>query len=183
MNTLIVFASKQGQTEKIAERIAQTLRSKHIKAHTQSVEQLPAAFDIASYDAVIIGGPIHMGKYPKSLKKFVLTYRDWLNNHSSALFTVCMAIRSQKAGSRQQAAGFGEQFSRDTLWQPAVKDTFAGAVKYTQYGFLTRFIMKQISKHEGGSTDTTRDHEYTDWDAVDRFTDQFREIVSAPHQS
>jgi len=38
---------------------------------------------------------------------------------------------------------------------------------------IIRIIMKLISKREGGNTDTTHDHEYTDWDAVMRFTKQF----------
>jgi menaquinone-dependent protoporphyrinogen oxidase len=33
--------------------------------------------------------------------------------------------------------------------------------------------MKWISKREGGSTDTSRDHEYTDWVSVERFAEEF----------
>jgi menaquinone-dependent protoporphyrinogen oxidase len=40
--------------------------------------------------------------------------------------------------------------------------------------------MRAIARHEGGSTDTTRDHEYTDWDAVTRFAD---EVVAAVRSS
>jgi menaquinone-dependent protoporphyrinogen oxidase len=39
--------------------------------------------------------------------------------------------------------------------------------------------MKQISKKEGGSTDTSRDHEYTDWKSVERFAENFLVISSA----
>ena len=51
--------------------------------------------------------------------------------------------------------------------------TFAGANKYAQYGFIIRNIMKHIAKKEGRSTDTSQDHEYTDWDKVTQFTEQF----------
>jgi menaquinone-dependent protoporphyrinogen oxidase len=40
--------------------------------------------------------------------------------------------------------------------------------------------MKRIAKREGGSTDTSHDHEYTDWDAVARFTNRFLEKISVP---
>jgi menaquinone-dependent protoporphyrinogen oxidase len=36
-----------------------------------------------------------------------------------------------------------------------------------------RLLMRMIVGHAGGDTDTTRDYEYTDWDAVERFTDAF----------
>jgi menaquinone-dependent protoporphyrinogen oxidase len=37
--------------------------------------------------------------------------------------------------------------------------------------------MRAVARREGGSTDTTRDHEYTDWDAVNRFADQIVDAV------
>ena len=178
MNILILYATLEGQTAKIAEHIAQDLRNKDNQVITLPGDHLPADFKLESYDAAIIGGSIHMGHHPNYLKKFVKQHHDWLNNHPSALFTVCMAINSQRPESRQEAANFSETFSRETQWQPTQTATFAGAVKYTQYGFLTRFVMKRISKREGGNTDTSQDHEYTDWDAVDRFTEQFAEELA-----
>ena len=172
MDILVLYATLEGQTEKIAERIGQELRKQGHQVDIQSADQLPADFDLEPYKTAIIGGSIHMGRYPKSLKKFVQQYHDWLNKHPSALFTVCMAVKSQRPESRQEAEAYTEKFTTETQWQPTHTATFAGAVKYTKYGFLTRFIMKRIAKNEGGNTDTSRDHEYTDWDAVVRFADQ-----------
>ena len=173
MRILILYASLEGQTGKIAENIAQVFNSKGQQVDALSVEKLPADFSEDDYQAVILGGPIHMERYPKQLKQFVLTHCDWLNQLPSAFFTVCMAIRSQHEKSRQTGIQYGEKFLAQTGWQPTLTKTFAGAVKYTQYNVITRFIMKMISKREGGSTDTSRDHEYTDWDSVAQFADEF----------
>jgi menaquinone-dependent protoporphyrinogen oxidase len=48
-----------------------------------------------------------------------------------------------------------------------------GALLYAQYNFLIRFIMKRISEASGGSTDTSRDHIYTDWRGLDGFVTGF----------
>ena len=53
----------------------------------------------------------------------------------------------------------------------------AGALKYTEYDFFKRLIMKMISKREGRSTDTSRDYEYTDWNAVTKFVTDFADKV------
>ena len=46
--------------------------------------------------------------------------------------------------------------------------SFAGALQYLEYDFFTRLMM-----HRGGHpTDTARDHDYTDWDAVWRLGEQ-----------
>jgi hypothetical protein len=40
--------------------------------------------------------------------------------------------------------------------------------------------MKMISKSSGGSTDTTRDHEYTDWPGLERFAGEIIEELREP---
>lgn len=173
MHILIIYGSLEGQTKKIAERIAEILATKGHQVTNLAADTLAADFSVNNFDAAIVGGSIHIGNYPKQIPKFISKYRGWLNNVPGALFTVCMAINSQQTKSREQAVGFGDKLISQTGWRPVLTETFAGAVKYTQYGFITRFIMKNISKREGGSTDTTRDHEYTDWDRVTQFADAF----------
>jgi menaquinone-dependent protoporphyrinogen oxidase len=178
MHVLIVYGSLEGQTQKISERIGEVIVNKGHHVTTLSAEHLPGDFSTENYDAVIVGGSIHMNKYPKHMTTFVSSHRDWLNNLPSAFFTVCMAVNSPEEKSTKQGIHYGEHFLAQTGWQPSLTATFAGAVKYTQYNFITRFIMKMISKHEGGSTDTSRDHEYTDWENVKRFAETFIDKIS-----
>lgn len=177
MHVLIAYGTKEGQTAKIAERIAQIICNQGLQVTTFSVKDTHIDFATDAYDAAIVGGSIHIGHYPAHLREFVTRHRDWLNKVPSAFFTVCMAIQSQNAAEREEAGKYGERFIDATRWRPALIETFAGAVKYTQYNFITRFIMKMITKREGGSTDTRHDHEYTDWDAVARFASRFLEEV------
>ena len=178
MNILIIYGSLEGQTEKISGYIADIIRNKGNKVTTLSAEQLPSDFSPDNYDAAIIAGSIHMGKYPDYIKKFVTSHSGWLNTTPSAFFTVCMAVNSKHAQSREEAMRYGAKFFVQTGWQPDLIETFAGAVKYTKYNFVTRFIMKLISKREGGSTDTSHDHEYTDWESVKRFAEKFLLVIA-----
>ena len=60
----------------------------------------------------------------------------------------------------------------------------AGALTYPKYNPFVRFLMKRIARAEGGSTDTTRDHEFTDFAAVERFVERFAsEQVHDSHAS
>lgn len=178
MHILIVYGSKEGQTAKIAERMAQIIGNRGLEASIKSGKEIPTDFATDGFDAAIIGGSIHIGKYPSYLAEFVSQHRDWLNKVPSAFFTVCMAIHSHNAAEREEAENFGKRFIENAQWHPTIVETFAGAVKYTQYNFITRFIMKTITKREGGSTDTSQDHEYTDWEAVARFTNRFLDKIS-----
>ena len=40
-----------------------------------------------------------------------------------------------------------------------------------------KLVMKRIAKKEGADTDTSRDYEYTDWDAVAEFAKDFSHIL------
>ena len=173
MKILIVFASKEGQTEKIANFIAEVLHRHGHQATILLCDHVPKDFSTASFDAVVIGGSIHMGKYPGHLQKFVSNHLEWLNRIPSALFTVCMAIESKNKEDQEAARSYGQNFIQNSHWQPRLVETFAGAVKYTQYGFITRLIMHSIAKKEGRDTDTSRDYEYTDWEKVTQFTERF----------
>lgn len=65
------------------------------------------------------------------------------------------------------------EFLEDTGWQPVSTSIVAGALLYRKYGFFQRWLMKMIVKSSGGATDTSRNHEYTYWAAVDRFVLDF----------
>lgn len=71
-----------------------------------------------------------------------------------------------------------EKFIENTGWRPQRIELIAGALPYSRYNFLVRFIMRRISAKEGGDTDTSHDYEYTDWNAIDRFA---RELTQRCH--
>ena len=66
-----------------------------------------------------------------------------------------------------------DDFRAETGWRPKSTKAVAGALLYSKYNFLLRWIMKRISRQAGGTTDTSKDHEYTDWAALDRFVEEF----------
>ena len=78
---------------------------------------------------------------------------------------------------RAAARRLRDEFLAQTGFRPALRECIAGAIKYTQYNFLLRWYMKKASRMNGGSTDTSRDHEYTDWAQVRAFADQFADLA------
>jgi menaquinone-dependent protoporphyrinogen oxidase len=60
-------------------------------------------------------------------------------------------------------------FVQETGWRPPYVLPVAGALAYSKYNFFIKLIMKTISRMAGGPTDTSRDYEFTDWVALDRF--------------
>ena len=175
---LILYATETGQTAKIAERMAQQMRDKGQTIDSFQVDDLPRDFDIDAYDGILVGAPIRMMSFPKSVVRFAKKNRDKLVAHNAGFFAVCMAVASTTPKAHQDLEKWIASFLGETGWQPATQVAFAGAVLYTKYDFVTRMVMKKISASEGHSTDTSRDHEYTDWGEVAKFTDEYLDTLT-----
>jgi menaquinone-dependent protoporphyrinogen IX oxidase len=70
-------------------------------------------------------------------------------------------------GASVHAGGYQRRLKK---W---VKFVFAGALAYSKYNFLVKWWMKRIAKKSGGETDTSKDYEYTNWNDVSRFAEDF----------
>lgn len=176
---LLLYATAEGQTALIAERIAHTLRE---KGH--SVDMLPAAtdpaqLDPAAYDGVMVGASIHYGHHPAYLRRLIRGHRDVLAARPCAFFSVSLSAGGPRPKPKA-AQRYLDKFLRQTGWQPQLTASFAGAVKYSLYGPIKRRVMIVFVGLGGGETDTTRDYEYTDWDAVDRFADAYAQRLKQP---
>jgi menaquinone-dependent protoporphyrinogen oxidase len=158
---LIGYGTTEGQTARIAAHIAEVIRSHGIEAVARDLKQSKDA-GLDRHDAVIVGGSIHMGKHEDYVVDFVRKNRLKLEGLPSAFFSVSLAAHGDTANAEAYLA----KFEQETGWQPAQVGLFGGALLYRQYGFL---------KPGGLSTDTSRDHVYTDWDEVERFAEAFLE--------
>jgi menaquinone-dependent protoporphyrinogen oxidase len=68
MRVLVVYGSKRGGTAGLAEMVARTLRTDAV--HVDLVPAL-AVPDLASYDAVIVGGSLYDGRWNADARRFV----------------------------------------------------------------------------------------------------------------
>ena len=50
---------------------------------------------------------------------------------------------------------------------------FAGALRYPRYRWFDRIMIQFIMRMTGGETDTSKEVEYTDWEKVTRFAQDF----------
>jgi menaquinone-dependent protoporphyrinogen oxidase len=180
-NVLIAYATREGQTEKIARRVAQTLAAQGHAGELFDADQRALLLELERFQAAIVCAPIHAGGYPRSIVRFAREHKDFLERVPSAFFSVGLAVASRTSDGRAQTRPVVEKFIKQTGWRPKRVELVAGALVYSKYNFLIRYIMRRISKKEGGDTDTSRDYEYTDWNAVDRFAAEVvGEVVTDP---
>ncbi len=171
---LIAYDTTEGQTRKIAQHVADVIARSGRKVQVIDIRRPPTSFTMDGFDAIVIGASIHMSKHSRQLTEFVRRHIARLNAVPSGFFSVSLSAAGSEK-EREEAGRFVEEFLIQTGWNPAIKATLAGGLLYREYGFLKRWMMKKIAGNGGKDTDTSRNHEYTDWNAADQFVARFLE--------
>ena len=174
---LIAFASTHGQTGKIAARMRETVEQHGCQVTVLNLkEQKPLRLD--EFQGVIVGASVIARGHQPTVATFIIDNIETLNAMPSAFFSVSASAGSSREEGRAAARRLRDDFLAETGFHPDLSECIAGAIKYTRYNFLLRWYMKKASRMNGGSTDTSRDHEYTDWAQVEAFARQFAERVT-----
>jgi len=172
---LVLYGTTEGHTRKIAEFIAERLR--RVGKTVDLVDSAtPAATQVAPiYAGAIVGGSVHYDKHPASLAHFIKANVAWLNTIPTAFFSVSLATAHRDAQSRAEARKQADQFIDETGLAPGMVWPVAGALKFTQYDFFKRYMVRSIAKQIGGDSDIvmSRDTEYTDWNELGRCVDEY----------
>ena len=182
----VFYATREGHTQRIAEHVAASLRQRGLEATVHDV-RAHAAFNLDQYAAAVVAGSVHAGRHEAEMVSFVKEHVAVLERLPSVFLSVTLseAVAERPDATPAEHAKFvGDvqkvirRFFEDTGWHPKRVKPVAGALLYTKYNFLVRCVMKRIARGAGGSTDTSRDHEYTDWVALDRFVAELADEIS-----
>jgi menaquinone-dependent protoporphyrinogen oxidase len=176
---LLVYGTTEGQTRKIAERIAAELEKLDHEVALRDSTTIADPLAPGAFDAVMVGASVHQGRHQAAVQHFVSANVAVLEQLPTAFFSVSLVASSTDPEDRQDALNLIEAFCEKTGWRPSLTRSIPGALRYTEYDFLKRWIMKLIVRHYSGPTDSSRDYEFTDWDDVARFAREFARICIA----
>lgn len=176
---LVLHSSIDGHTKRIAERIGAVLASEGHVATLRSADAPAVGAEIGRCDGVIFGAAIRYGHYAPYVEGMVRDHREAIEARPNAFFSVCLTAGGP--GARPKAAQrYVDELMGKTGWRPGAVAIFAGALRYRHYSLFTRAMIRLIMTITGGDTDTSREYEYTDWQAVDRFAEDFVALLPVP---
>lgn len=168
---LFLHSSSDGQTIKIMRHIENVLGEGY-QCELADLNQLPAiVFD--QYDRILVGASIRYGHLNKKLYQFIDQNLAALEQHKVGFF--CVNLTARKEGKNTpETSVYMKKFLTKSPWQPGLQAVFAGALRYPRYSWFDRVMIQLIMRITGGETDTSKEVEYTDWQKVEAFADQFK---------
>jgi menaquinone-dependent protoporphyrinogen oxidase len=178
MRAVVLYATREGQAERVAERVARDVRARHVEADVVNVKGLRGHIDWTSYQRVFVIASVHAGRHEREIIAFATESRHELERLGAVFLSLTLseagaeissATPAQRDEAHRDALQMIDVFAADTGWTPALSLPVAGALTYSKYNFLVKWIMKRIARKAGFEGDTSHDYEFTNWPAVDRF--------------
>ena len=166
---LIIYSTVDGQTKKISERISDRLKKKD----SVTILALEKANneDINKFDFIIIGASIRYGKHRDNLFKFIKENKIALESKMTAFFSVNVVARKPEK-SEADTNPYIKKFISLSDWKPNYLTVFAGKIDYPKLNALDKVMIRIIMWLTKGPTDISVSHEFTDWEKVDKFTEE-----------
>jgi len=169
MDVLVLYASTEGQTRKVAEKATTVLRS---RGH--DVEAVDAVANgtvrLSDFDAVILASRVHAGRHHPAIVSFARTKRMELEETMNAFLSVSLSAAMQAPNDQQQLEQYRQNFVQATGWLPQRYLDVAGARLYTRHNRVVRWILGVV---DGQRYDTNKDHEFTDWEKLVAFLNEW----------
>ena len=174
---LVLYGTTDGHTGKVATAIANTLRAEH--ADVELVHARPDGPDPApeAFAAVVVAASVHTNGYQRSVWRWVRRHASGLHGRPTAFVSVCLGVLERTPAADAELATIMEGFFEATSWTPTVRKIVAGALPYSRYSWLKRLVVRRVVRNAYGSTDPTRDYEYTDWNDVREFARRFARLT------
>jgi len=178
MRAAVLYATREGQSERVAQRVASDLRSRRLEVDVIDVKDVKGTIDWTAYQQAFVVASVHAGRHEKEMIRFVRRFKGELESRHAAFLSLTLSQAGaelpantlvQRQAAHADALRMISDFMKDTGWHPARILPVAGALRYSQYNPLMKWIMKRIAHKAGFDGPATRDYEFTNWPAVDRF--------------
>jgi len=156
---LVAYASKYGSTGGVADAIGKELCSKDVAVDVALIKN---ASNVGSYQGVIIGSAIYMGKWMSEAADFVKKNKDILSKVPVAYFLVCMTLAQPTKKERTEVLSYMDPILKAV---PEIKPVgigaFAGALDYNNLSWINKKVLKSKGTPEG---------DFRDWNDIRAWT-------------
>ncbi|MDE2184480.1 MAG: menaquinone-dependent protoporphyrinogen IX dehydrogenase [Alphaproteobacteria bacterium] len=176
----LFYATRDGQSRRIAERIAAGLARRNLTVQPQNLaDGIPAPRTLAEEGPVVLVAAVRYGRHLKEAERFLTAYGALSAPPSLVLLSVNLTARKPGKDTASGNAYLRKTINRHAL-RPALAAAIAGRLEYPRYGWLDRQVIRFIMMLTGGPTDLRTCVEYTPWDKVDEVAMRIADLCPPP---
>ena len=171
--TLLLYASVDGQTEKISRFIHDELKVLGRHSTIENISNFKE--NLEDFDKILLASSIRYGLHHPDFLKFVEEKAPLLNSKKTAFVSVNLVARKIEKQS-PETNPYVVKFLQSTSWKPQLTAVFPGKLNYSKYPFKDRIMIQLIMWLTNGPTNAKTNIEYTDWKIVQDFAKKFASL-------
>jgi len=190
---LIAYGSRYGSTEEIAHTMAEILENTGLETQLLDLRRTKQKDwpPLASFDGVLVGSGIKIGRWTKEATAFLKTHADELKGLKPKGLVVGVFVSSGMASTPGQQEEARRKYLKEVLTSVGIADAvdtydaFGGVYDLSAsapMGFLDKRMLgmaaKQMAKDTGTPLTEAARNDLRDWDQIRAFTDHFAELVN-----
>lgn len=172
MRMLILYATTEGQTRKVAEHIADRLHALDIDVDLRDATEGVSAVDFAAVDAVILAASLYDGRYQPATTACARAFCRDLNARHTAFLSVSLAAASADPDDAASLDAAVRRFLSEVGWGPNIVEHVMGSLKWSEADYFRQCVAKALARN-GVRQGANQVCELTDWLALTRFVDRF----------
>ena len=133
---LVVYATRYGSTQEVAETVAGTLRESGLEVDIQPMRTVRT---LEGYRAVVLGAPIYIGSLHKDARRFLSQYREALSERPVAVFALGPTHddEEERQGSRAQ---LDKELAKFPWLTPGALELFGGKYDPAKLSFFHKLL-------------------------------------------
>lgn len=171
MTVLLLYASIEGHTAKIAHFVEQAVRDAGHAVRAVDIGEKKPEVDFSDVDRIVIAGSVHRKRHPAPFEKNLADLRERIAAHPTLFLSVSLCAGFPEG--REEAQSYVDDLSARTGFRPDTTLLVGGALQFDKYqdyeAWVVRFIAVGMKRHE----ELEEDRELTDWAEIEETVGSF----------
>ena len=167
MKALIIYGTRYGTATGIAEEISKVLKEENVDVDLVNARE-KKELDVTSYDLVVVGSGIKMGKWTKETMNFLKKNKDALSKTKVALFVTCGAANEEKTIAEGQEKYLDNIAKENIINEPIATGLFGSVYDpNAKQGLIFKLVNRSIKKElEKQGKNPNKRYDYRNWDEI-----------------
>ena len=163
MNVLIIYASVEGQTARIARKVKSDLeRAGHAVRMVDAQGNEAVSLDDA--DRIILAAPVHERRHPRLFEALLTALKPQLEARSTLLISVSLSAAFPEG--LEEAGEYVTELKMRTGFTPSAELLVAGAVRTGHYDYFATQVLRHVLMRGRDFDPEGEGHEFTEWTAL-----------------
>jgi menaquinone-dependent protoporphyrinogen oxidase len=177
LNTLLVYGTRWGGTEKVAQTIGKALRDEGLTVDVVDAKKAPENID--SYDFIVVGSGMRADKWTKESWAFLEKNAAILKNKKTALFVSCSMADRKDALREKAKIDYLDKTAEQFGFTPLSYGYFGGLMdfSYSHGLFVDILVRVNRKKLRKGGLDTASVYDTRDWAAIEAWGHEVAQLA------